>query len=238
MSAEVLPSIRIKNKPNALGMAAMSRARQDRRERNLGRKPMSDREWWNEQERIGQLLSEYPVQASEVACATGRTITTIVKLAADDDTLGGVAYGRTCFFKSDIYSHPAIRQLMETKPQPFKNALSEVATPPFLAQLQARLVPTLPTESGVYFLCRANEIVYVGQAQNVCDRICTHINEGAKRFDSAFYIPVPPPALNAVEKRLILHLQPEYNQTHREGKRGNPELVIKHIAEYIEGRFI
>ena len=66
--------------------------------------------------------------------------------------------------------------------------------------------------SGVYFLCKNNEIVYVGQAQSVSNRVGNHCGDGVKDFDSAFCIPVSISLLNAVEQYYIKAFLPKYNK--------------------------
>ncbi len=57
-----------------------------------------------------------------------------------------------------------------------------------------------PNYSGIYFLRREEEIVYVGQSKNVARRIADHINK--KFFDSILIMPVPLEARSAVEAYL------------------------------------
>lgn len=69
--------------------------------------------------------------------------------------------------------------------------------------------------SGIYFLCRDGSVVYVGQSVNVPSRIATHINEGAKDFDSCFFLPIPRSQLDYVEAIFIEALAAPYNgRTH------------------------
>lgn len=63
----------------------------------------------------------------------------------------------------------------------------------------------------VYFLCRENKVVYVGQAQNVHSRLVEHMRD--KVFDAVFYIRVPAQRMNKIESALIGYLNPEYNKT-------------------------
>jgi hypothetical protein len=70
---------------------------------------------------------------------------------------------------------------------------------------------------GVYFLCRGDEVVDVGQSVNIPGRIMDHVRESSrpagKRFDRAmiFYLPTPESELLRVESEFIRLLQPEYN---------------------------
>lgn len=66
--------------------------------------------------------------------------------------------------------------------------------------------------SAIYFLCKDNKVVYVGQAVNVAGRVSNHFN--SKDFDSVFYIPIPKNKLNDIERQFIKLLKPIYNKTH------------------------
>ena len=66
--------------------------------------------------------------------------------------------------------------------------------------------------TGVYFLYDADEIVYIGESDNVFRRIGQHIAEGKKIFDH-FEI-YPTPDRKRLEGFLIRALQPKYNRSH------------------------
>src|SRR5258708_30571573 len=68
-----------------------------------------------------------------------------------------------------------------------------------------------PNYSGVYFLLRGEEIVYVGQSKNVACRIAAHINK--KFFDSILIMSVPLEALSSVETYWIGQLKPVLNRS-------------------------
>ena len=63
----------------------------------------------------------------------------------------------------------------------------------------------------IYFLCRNEKVVYVGQAENVHQRLVEHMK--TKLFDAVFYIRVPANKMNKIENSLISYLKPEYNKT-------------------------
>lgn len=65
--------------------------------------------------------------------------------------------------------------------------------------------------SGIYFLCRREAVIYVGQSVNVSSRIATHANEGTKDFDRCFFLPVPRSQLDYVEAIFIEALEPPCN---------------------------
>lgn len=64
--------------------------------------------------------------------------------------------------------------------------------------------------SAVYFLCKNNKVVYVGQATIVARRVSDHI--GVKDFDTVFYLPVPKDDLTTIELSFIESLYPELNK--------------------------
>ena len=63
----------------------------------------------------------------------------------------------------------------------------------------------------IYFLCRNEKVVYVGQAENVHQRLVEHMR--TKDFDAVFYIRVQANKMNKIENSLISYLKPEYNKT-------------------------
>lgn len=63
--------------------------------------------------------------------------------------------------------------------------------------------------SGVYFLCKETEVVYVGQSIVVAGRVGAHM--GDKDFDWAFCMRVPRSDLDFVEGEFIRALRPKYN---------------------------
>jgi GIY-YIG catalytic domain. len=74
-------------------------------------------------------------------------------------------------------------------------------------------IPSSLYNSGtcIYFLCNKNQVVYVGQSENVHQRLLQHIKD--KEFDSVFYLRVPANKMDKYEKSLIIHLKPKYNKT-------------------------
>lgn len=62
----------------------------------------------------------------------------------------------------------------------------------------------------IYFLCRNEKVVYVGQAENVHQRLVEHMR--TKNFDAVFYIRVQANKMNKMENSLISYLKPEYNR--------------------------
>lgn len=65
--------------------------------------------------------------------------------------------------------------------------------------------------SGIYYLIKGDEIVYVGQARNIFSRISTHIMEKEKDFDYCTVISIPYENLSEVETEEIFKHRPIYN---------------------------
>lgn len=69
--------------------------------------------------------------------------------------------------------------------------------------------------SGIYFLFDADEIVYVGQAWNIENRIRSHVSEGVKVFDSYAHLSIDgggsQSEMDSVEAYFIYKFQPKYN---------------------------
>lgn len=84
-------------------------------------------------------------------------------------------------------------------------------------KIPAQLIPLnvqehfmAPVTPCVYFLCREDRIVYIGQSINISQRMAQHIPY--KNFDRVFYINVHAEDLNAVESELIEYYNPELNR--------------------------
>jgi excinuclease UvrABC nuclease subunit len=76
-------------------------------------------------------------------------------------------------------------------------------------------------ESGVYFLCRAKTVVYVGRSRNLICRIGEHIR--SLEFDEVFYVPCIGDEMVAMEKRYISTIKPEHNKF-VERQKGQPRI--------------
>lgn len=96
-------------------------------------------------------------------------------------------------------------------------------------------LPSVCAPSGVYALCGAGEVLYIGQAKNVYQRLVTHWNArrrtslgclafatlgdarvNAIPYDCVIVKWVPVKDLNRIERELILRLRPRYNIQIRE----------------------
>lgn len=82
--------------------------------------------------------------------------------------------------------------------------------PDILAHLPLYSVAGL-TLSGVYFLIKDDEVVYIGQSTNVQSRISTGHKD--KEYDEAFMLLIPEEYLQEVETAFIAALNPIYNRT-------------------------
>lgn len=83
------------------------------------------------------------------------------------------------------------------------------------------------TPHGVYFLCKDEEVVYVGQAQNIRDRVQSHRSEKVKEFDSVYFILCHIDQLDQIETALIRHLRPKYNVSQNGGNRQNDISIVE-----------
>ena len=82
------------------------------------------------------------------------------------------------------------------------------ANVPKALQMAAKRLVEVSHISGVYFLCEADDVVYVGQSIDVTTRIRQHTD---KQFDRALCLPCPEQDLNRVEAAFIGFFKPKYN---------------------------
>lgn len=81
--------------------------------------------------------------------------------------------------------------------------------PPCIAHLPAlQQLPRHDYQPGVYFLCKGDAVVYVGQSVCPTSRIGQHAKDKEKDFDRVYMLPVPKSELNDVEAAFIHHLKP------------------------------
>jgi hypothetical protein len=80
-----------------------------------------------------------------------------------------------------------------------------------------RSVPYISITSGIYFLCKDDEVMYIGQAKSVHARVGAHIYDGIKDFNKVYFIPVPTHLLNEVEGTLIRQIKPKLNGMNQNG---------------------
>lgn len=95
------------------------------------------------------------------------------------------------------------------------NRVSHKEVPVELSQLGDDLFELpfdyINTPPGIYFLCKDNKIMYVGQSTSIVSRIATHIKENTKQFDRIFFIVCPAHKLDEIETELIKRFYPPLN---------------------------
>lgn len=65
--------------------------------------------------------------------------------------------------------------------------------------------------SGIYFLCRNSQVVYVGQSEKIASRVVGHCTD--KEFDFAYCLRLPKGDLDYLESSFIGAIRPEYNKS-------------------------
>lgn len=85
-------------------------------------------------------------------------------------------------------------------------------TPMELHKIADKLItqPIMHNVCGVYFLCRLNKILYIGQSHNCASRIANHGITG-KKFDCAYILPCPVTELDSLEGSFIRAIKPPLN---------------------------
>lgn len=99
------------------------------------------------------------------------------------------------------------------------SAAPEINSPPPLplsAIPNLKQIPAYGYAPGVYFLCRGDEVVYVGQSMNIYARLANH--QRSKEFDSVYMLHVPASQLNDVEAAFIHALRPRLQGRFGQGK--------------------
>ncbi len=76
-------------------------------------------------------------------------------------------------------------------------------------------------QPGVYFLCKGDDVVYVGQSVSPSSRIAGHCSDRTKDFDRVYLLPVPQSELDNAEAAFIHHLMPVQQGGLKSGK-GKP----------------
>jgi len=67
--------------------------------------------------------------------------------------------------------------------------------------------------SGIYALCRGDEVIYIGQSVNVYSRVREHYNHRQQKYwDRVFVLWCSPVDLNRTETQMIHHFRPEHNR--------------------------
>jgi len=98
-------------------------------------------------------------------------------------------------------------------------------------------IPHVEYQSGVYFLCKDQEVIYIGQSVSPGSRISAHCAEGRRAFDSAFLLPCPRSELNELEGSFIRVLKPSLQG--RAGPNGKPIApMTKGIPEEVVSKVV
>ena len=67
--------------------------------------------------------------------------------------------------------------------------------------------------TGIYFLIdESDEIVYVGQSEDIGKRVAAHANKGMKLWTHSFFLPCKASQIDEVEAYYVLRLKPKYNK--------------------------
>ena len=99
---------------------------------------------------------------------------------------------------------------IEIKISPLAPIADSIKAPPEIREITGlRKIPQGDYAPCVYFLCKNDAVVYVGQSISVANRISAHIRD--KDFDEVYLVHVPKIMLTKVEAAMIRHLQPPLN---------------------------
>ena len=69
-------------------------------------------------------------------------------------------------------------------------------------QIRASAVPLI-RRSGVYFLLKDNEIVYIGKSTNLESRLINHVFTKINEFDSYYIVEAKPAHLDEIEQQYM-----------------------------------
>jgi hypothetical protein len=99
--------------------------------------------------------------------------------------------------------------------------------PASISQIEGlRQIPKHGPPPSVYFLCKGDEVVYVGQSVQPALRIADHVKTGEKDFDRVYSVAVPAPDLNNAESAFINHLKPSQQGVRKDGTLIGPSCSI------------
>ncbi|MHC4316683.1 MAG: GIY-YIG nuclease family protein [Planctomycetota bacterium] len=117
--------------------------------------------------------------------------------------------------------------------------------PKVLSQMVGlREIPLGDLSPGVYFLCNADRVLYVGQSVNPGKRISEHLNgngcgqqkaELLLSIDRVYLLPLPEKSLGEVEGALIRHLRPPLNGARALGEFVEDSVIQEIVKEYFIG---
>ena len=126
--------------------------------------------------------------------------------------------GGTPIFKvSEVKDWLACNLLAKSEGRPFPNAIRVVIAAPEVINKPPTTISNVPNlqqlpkhgyQPGVYFLCKDDKVVYVGQSVTPGSRVGQHVLSPEKDFDRVYLIPVPHSELDDVEATFIHLLLP------------------------------
>lgn len=92
-------------------------------------------------------------------------------------------------------------------------------------------IKDIKTPPGIYFLCKGNEIQYIGQSSNISQRVITHLTEGLKEFENVYFITCPINRLTEVETALIRYYNPPLNKTSNVAPKGKDVFIVNSLLK-------
>ena len=198
---------------------------------------------------VTQITNEFPTNvydADYIAEKTGVGVERLIELTEAGYIPHYKIDGNTLRFKiTEVKKWLAVNLVHRTEGRPLENAIRIVyeAPPPTekpptsISNLSAlQQIPVYGYQPGVYFLCKENTVVYVGQSITPHSRVGTHKSEGVKDFDRVYILPIPKHELDGVESAFIECLDPpQQGRHHATGKCIKPasnEIFSEVVARY------
>ena len=166
-------------------------------------------------------MKEFPIglkSAADIAKYTGLTEERVLDLAASGYLPHyRIDNGAPQFRTTEVKNWLAQNAMVKCDGRPMPEAIRVVIpAPPVVDRPPASIMnvpglqqlPVHGWNPGVYFLCKGDEVVYVGQSVAPGSRIAGHASDRYKDFDRVYLLPVPGYELNNVEGAFIQHLRP------------------------------
>lgn len=116
---------------------------------------------------------------------------------------------------------------METKATNMNEVIKAPVDLLALKGIRKLRIDFMNTNSGIYFLCMNNEIVYIGQSVNVTSRVAQHLGEKQKYFNNSFFINCPIDKLDEMEFALIARYKPKYNRRYKKDVHINDKVLMQ-----------
>jgi hypothetical protein len=152
--------------------------------------------------------------------------------------------GPPLFKQSEVRQWVANNLIARVEGREFPRALNIVLPAPEIVDRPPAAIQNLPNlqqppkwgfQPGVYFLCKGDEVVYVGQSVAPAGRIATHAQNPYKDFDRVYLLPVPESELNDVEGAFIRHLEPSQQGRVKDGGKLTAPRISCHKDRILEG---